>query len=294
MTIASLAWVLWLLVGIWPKIDAHKTEIRFEPLLFGLLLSLVASYLAFVVFATFANLLRISTLSRRELAHLYYTSQMLKHIPGRVWGVGYQWAAGRSAGPLGNWVLVNVGHMLLATFFALWSSAVALGFSRSQLWGLLAAVGGGSGYIAAWSLISSRRLLGWVGLLRGRFGKLSSAVVDVFSSTPISVRVKIFLFFSFSWMFYYASWFMNGLAYPPLGAAGGVQLCAYYMLAWFVGYVSLLTPSGLGVRELVFVWLAKDFPGDAVALMAVVGRIGLLAVDLIMGLAFAPFAPRKS
>jgi uncharacterized membrane protein YbhN (UPF0104 family) len=73
-----------------------------------------------------------------------------------------------------------------------------------------------------------------------------------------------------------------------------MQLCAFYMVAWFVGYVSLLTPSGLGVRELVFAWLAKDFAGDAVALMAVVGRINLLFVDLFMGLAFAPFAPRRS
>jgi uncharacterized membrane protein YbhN (UPF0104 family) len=71
-------------------------------------------------------------------------------------------------------------------------------------------------------------------------------------------------------------------------------MCAYYMVAWFVGYVSLLTPSGLGVRELVFAWLAKDFPPDAVALMAVVGRVSLLAVDLALGLAFAPFVPRHS
>ena len=40
--------------------------------------------------------------------------------------------------------------------------------------------------------------------------------------------------------------------------------------------------------------LAKDFPGDAVALMAVTGRVSLLSVDLIMGLMFAPFAPRKT
>ncbi len=58
------------------------------------------------------------------------------------------------------------------------------------------------------------------------------------------------------------------------------------MLAWFVGYVSLLTPSGLGIRELVFVWLANEFPPDAVALMAVIGRISLLAIDLVMGLIF--------
>ena len=149
-------------------------------------------------------------------------------------------------------------------------------------------------YISGWMAVSSRRFSNWLQMLPGRFGKLGGEVLGVIAKTSNFSRLKIFLFFSIASILYYASWFLNGMGYPPLGAGGGLQLGALYMLAWFVGYVSLVTPSGLGIRELVFVWLANDFPGDAVALMAVIGRISLLAVDLIMGLIFAPFVPRKS
>ena len=294
VTAASLVWVLWLLARVWPDLAAHSAEIRVLPLLLGMALSLLASYLTFEAFAPLVRILRISGLPRRELAHLYFTAQLLKHLPGRVWGIGYQWAAGRSAGSLGDWVLVNLGHALLATFFALWSAWLALGFSSGAAWGLLAAVGGAIAYIGGWLLVSSRRLWRWLAWLPGRIETLGRGILDILQRTPASTRLWIFVLFSSSSLFYYASWFLYGVSYPPLGAGGGVKLCAFYMLAWFVGYVSLLTPSGLGVRELVFAWLAKDFPGDAVALMAVVGRGNLLSVDLIMGLIFARFAPRKS
>ena len=294
VTVGSLAWVFWLLAAVWPDLAAHGAQIRMQPLLFGLGLSLVASYLTFEAFATLARILRISGLPRRELGHLHFTAQLLKHLPGRVWGLGYQWAAGSSVGSFGDWLLVNLAHMLLAIFFALWSVWLVLGFACGAEWGLLAVVGGGIAYVAGWLLVSSRRLSGWLEVLPGRFGKLGCGILDILARTPAPARLSVFLLFSTSSLLYYASWFLNGLAYPPLGGGSGVRLCAYYMLAWFVGYASLLTPSGLGVRELVFAWLAKDFPGDAVALMAVIGRISLLSVDLTMGLAFAPFMPRKS
>lgn len=294
VTAFSLAWVLWLLAKVWPELAAHSVEIRLPLLLFGLALSLLASYVTFEAFAALVRILQISNLPRRELAHLYFIAQLLKHLPGRVWGIGYQWAAGRSAGSLGDWVLVNLGHALLATFFALWSAWVALGFSSGAKWGLLATVGGAITYVAGWLVASSSRLWRWLAWLPVRIETQARGLLDVLLRTPVSTRVWIFFLFLASSLFYYASWFLYGMSYPPLGAGGGVQLCALYMLAWFVGYISLVTPSGLGVRELIFVWLAKDFPGDAVALMAVIGRGSLLSVDLVMGLIFARFVPRKS
>lgn len=294
VTVVSLIWILWLLVKVWPDLAAHAAEIRVAPLLSGLALSLAASWLTFEAFAMLVRMLGVSGLPRSEMAHLYFTAQLLKHLPGRVWGIGYQWAAGRAVASLGDWLLINTVHALLATFFALWSAWLALGFGHGSQWELLAATAGCFAYIAGWLLISSRRLWGWLEWLPGRIGTLGRGVLDILLRTPVSFRLWIFVLFALSSLVYYAGWFMYGASYAPLGGGGGVQLCALYMLAWFVGYVSLLTPSGLGVRELVFAWLAKDFPGDAVALMAVIGRGSLLSVDLILGLMFARFTPRKS
>lgn len=294
VTMVSLAWVLWLLVKVWPDLAAHAAEIRTAPLFLGLALSVAASWLTFEAFAMLIRAMGISGLSRRELAHFYFMAQLLKHLPGRVWGIGYQWAAGRTVASLGAWLLVNTVHALLATFFALWSAWLVLAFPRGVRWESLAAAAGGAAYVIGWWLVSSQRLWRWLEWLPGRATALGRGALDVLLKTPASVRVWMFVLFSLSSLVYYAGWYLYGASYTPLGGGGGVQLCALYMLAWFVGYVSLLTPSGLGVRELVFAWLAKDFPGDAVALMAVVGRGSLLSVDLIMGAMFARFMPRKS
>ena len=68
-------------------------------------------------------------------------------------------------------------------------------------------------------------------------------------------------------------------------------LCALYVIAWMAGYFSLVTPSGLGVRELVFVFLAHRFPPDAVAGLAIFGRAMLLVADILLGAIFGPFVP---
>lgn len=249
VTGVSLAWVFWLLAQVWPSLAAHRAEIAPYPLLLGFALSFAASFLAFEAFATLAGILGITGLPRRELGHLHFTSQVLKHLPGRVWGVGYQWAAGSSAAKLGDWLLVNLAHMLLATFFALWSVWLVLAFAGRAEWGLLALTGGGAAYIIGWSVVTSRRLYNWLKLLPGAFGTVGCSLMDVLAKTPVQARMMIFLFFAANSVLYYGSWYLYGMAYAPLGGSGGLRLCAYYMLAWFVGYVSLLTPSGLGVRE---------------------------------------------
>jgi hypothetical protein len=294
VTIASSVWVLWLLVETWPDLAAHAAQIRTVPLFLGFALSLAASWLTFEAFATLVRMLGISGLPNYQAAHLYFTAQLLKHLPGRVWGIGYQWAAGREIASLGDWLLINAAHAFLATYFALWSSGVVLASSREAQWGLLAAVAGCLLYIAGWLLIFSRLLRRWFEWLPGRIGTLGRGMLVLLLRTPASVRVWVFVLFALSSLIYYAGWFMYGASYAPLGGYGGVQLCALYMLAWFAGYISLLTPSGLGVRELVFAWLAREFPSDAVVLMAVIGRASLLVVDLAMGSVFARFAPRKS
>jgi hypothetical protein len=193
VTSVSVAWVLWLLMGVWPSVVLHWSEIRPTPLLLGFALALVASYLTFEAFATLVNNLQIAGLPRRELAHLHFTSQLLKHMPGRVWGVGYQWALGGAVGSLGDWLSANLGHMALATFFALWSAAITFGFSLGIVWGVLALVCGGVVYHACWSLVSSPRVTNWLARFSGRIGKLTARIANLFARIPGTVRGRIFL-----------------------------------------------------------------------------------------------------
>ncbi|MBA8888382.1 hypothetical protein FHW12_002615 [Dokdonella fugitiva] len=291
LTLLAIAWAARLVAQALPDIAAHYDQIDPLRLLFALLLAVVASWFTFLAFARLLPALRVEGYRLRELAHLYFTAQLFKHLPGRIWGIGYQWMAGGRTASLGSWVQANVLHTLLATYFALWSSTIAIASFIRPLAGGAAFLVGALGCALLWSAPRLLMALPWIGpRARRRFGDDSLPVSAIL---PPEDKLHILLLFAVSWLACYASWYVNGMAYAPLGGAGGVRMCAYYMVAWFVGYVSLLTPSGLGVRELVFAWLAQDFPNDAIVLMAVVGRVSLLFVDLVLGLLFAPFAPRK-
>lgn len=289
----SLAWVLWLLAAVWPDLAAHRAELRVWPVLQGLVLSVAGSCFTFGAFVALAPIFGITGLSRRELAHLYFTGQLLKHLPGRVWGIGYQWVANPVIGSFQNWLSANLVHLLLATYFALWSAALVIAAFDSAAWGLIVLLAGSACYVVGWRIAAYGMNRPWPAWVPGKLGRFREGIGKSVLGASVAARMRIFLFFLAGSVFCYLAWYLYGEAYPPLGGNAAVKLCAYYMVAWLLGYLSLLTPSGLGVRELAFAWMARDFPGDSIAYLAVVGRASLLAVDLFLGLMFVPFAPRK-
>lgn len=291
VTMVSIGWMLVLLARTWPVLSDRLAEVDLVFLCIGMILLTASVYLNFEAFAALAGRMGISRMPRLQLAHVYFIGQLLKHVPGRIWGVGYQATAGTRSGSTGAWLLTNLVHMLLATWFALWSVGVVLSAMRGALPGVLAVAAGVLVYAGFWRCASSPRLLDRVGKLPGRLGTAMRDCLANMASTPGSVRMRITLSYTVSLLLLYGAWVMFGLAYPSTGAMDGLRLCATYMVAWFVGFVSLLTPSGLGVRELTFAWLAHGFGMDVVALMAIIGRAALLLADLVLGLLFAPFFP---
>lgn len=293
VTIGSVVWMLVLLAQAWPMLLARIGELDVVSLGVGTALLTVSVYLNFEAFTTLAGTIGIAGASRLQLAHLYFIGQLLKHVPGRVWGVGYQSAAGSASGSTGAWLAANVVHMMLATMFALWSVAIVLAALQGVLPALCALAVGAVTCLGCWRFASSMRLRRIVIKLPGRLGGALRESIDAIASTSLQARMRITWSYAASLVLLYLAWGMFGHAYPVLGAAAGIRLCGIYLIAWFVGFVSLLTPSGLGVRELVFAWLAHGYGMDAVALMAIIGRVTLLISDLTLGLLFAPFLPGR-
>lgn len=88
---------------------------------------------------------------------------------------------------------------------------------------------------------------------------------------------------------YVASWSLIGLGFAmlvraltPVGLEALPHLIASFALAWLVGYLSLLTPSGLGVREGAIVWLLGDILSLPVATLAsLAARLWFIAGEVM-------------
>lgn len=292
VALGALAWTIWLLRDALPTLLNVLPSMSWSWLVIALLANATSAYLAFeAFFALFGRVCPIGY-RRPQLAHLYFTGQVMKHLPGRVWGLAYQASVGGNAG-WSEWLSTTVAFSLLNAAFACWLGAVVIGFRSHWYFGVLALFVGIFAYAVGWSPR-------WVAVVGGVIRKLSlrSAApfldaIEQLSGVTTRFKWVVWCLFAASWLVYLLAWVGYAAAWPGITSMDGVWLCALYTVAWLAGYLSLVTPSGLGVRELTFAWLAKDFPDDAVLLMAIVGRVALLFVDLALGLVFAPFVPHR-
>lgn len=88
---------------------------------------------------------------------------------------------------------------------------------------------------------------------------------------------------------YIASWSLVGLGFAalvraltPIGWSALPHLVASFALAWLIGYLSLLTPSGLGVREGALIWLLKGVLTLPVATLAsLAARLWFISAEVM-------------
>lgn len=285
---AALAWTCALLWHGWPDLYRNLVHVSVGWLLFTLLGTALSAYLGFEAFRSLVLRVRPGVFDRPRLGHLYFTAQLLKHLPGRVWGVAYQSSVGTGVSA-SEWIGINAAHMLLSTTFAVGTAMVVFGFMILWPAGVAVMALGTVLYTKLWHRRPVMLVQALIHRLPGpAFSRLSDALGS-FAEPDTAFKIRIAALQGTCWAIYLVAWGGYGFAWPGLGFRNGVELCALYTIAWFAGYASLVSPSGMGVRELVFVLLAHNFPTDAVAGLAILGRAMLLGVDILLGLSFAPF-----
>lgn len=276
--------VLW--ADAWPGVRAHLAAGDPVDVFMALLLSVASIWLVFLGYVTLVRGALHAELPLRHLAHLYFAAQLMKHLPGRIWGIGYQAVAGDRVARPSDWVAASVLHLAAAIAVVVWAAFVALSWHASPWLSIGLVILGSCLVPLAWRCVSSPVLAGVLSRVE-RMPWIGSIPV-VLTGIGIGGWLRV------------AGWLLAGtaltyLAWIHIGSLGGVgnagdafRLSAFYILAWLVGYLSVVTPSGLGVRELAFAWLASGFPPETVATTAILSRLILLAADIALGVVFAP------
>lgn len=285
LSIAAIAWVVFILWETWPQAKESLYTLEIKWLMLTLAGTTIGGYLLFEGFLQLFRFIHPNKYSRLQLAHLFFTGQLMKHLPGRVWGITYQASRAQQAS-LTEWAVVNVIFMLLAMFFSVtvailfFLSSVSKVYAIAFLFLLIFL------YYLLWHSLSINLAIKLLGNLKFKAAKNIALALQHYSNISIADKTKIAGIFIASWLFYYLGWGFFGTGWPQLTFTDGLMLCALYTLAWFVGYISFVTPSGAGVREVSFLYLASSFPIDAVAAMIILGRLLLLFSDFILGVTF--------
>jgi uncharacterized membrane protein YbhN (UPF0104 family) len=211
----------------------------------------------------------------RAGARIWFLSNLARYVPGNVWSfVGAVELARRegAARPVTLSVMaftqvLSVGVALLAGLPVLLAERARLG--RPALLGAVAVA-----LVAAVAAVFRRQLLA---LARRRLPGLDGGDLLPAPATVALLAAG-----------YAAYWVVTGLAFAALVASvhplapGEVPLVvAAYAAAYAVGFLSVLTPAGLGVREgVLVVALSPVLPAGPALVVALVSRLWMMAVEL--------------
>ncbi len=113
---------------------------------------------------------------------------------------------------------------------------------------------------------------------------------------PTSKQVALLLAcYAGAWLSYGCSGLAIALVFDDGVAEQSLYVVGAFVVAWLVGFVSLITPGGLGVREGVLVALLHPLVDTAdAAAMAVVARAWWTVVELGIAGIFVALGPGSS
>jgi glycosyltransferase 2 family protein len=226
-------------------------------------------------------------LGLRASLRIYLGSEFVRYIPGNVWHVltrilwvgkyGVSRPVAFASMAIELITKLAAGVLVFAVSLLFWRDLDAVGRLTEQR--IVFALGAGT--ILALGIVLYPPVLNW----------LLNTALRLLKRDPIqlTVRYRDILLVTLAWG---ASWFVAGSAFYILLLAlwGSAPLLAWpicigiYALAWDIGFVSFITPSGLGFREGAIVGLfalAFPLPGVLATVIALLSRLVSTAAELL-------------
>ena len=287
----------------WAQVPASfRWHVSWPLLAFGYLL-LVTQELSFALIWR-SILARLgSTLDIRAAQQIYLGSEFVRYIPGNVWHVLTRifWAEGRGVPRATGFASMTIE---LATKIA----SAALVFALSLLvWPDIGTLGGQVGQLGRGLPIA----VGVVGvplLLVGLHPRVLTGALNLtlrkLGRQPVAFQLGYgdVLVITLLWS---ASWVVAGLGFylivlalwpTPVSPAAAIMATGIYAIGWDIGFLSFITPSGLGFREVAIAGLLGAgltglvSIGPVALVVALVARLAGTAAELVC-VAGAHFLP---
>ena len=274
----------------WDELRMSAAALR--PSWSGLLLAsacVVAGYA--VLIASWRLLLRTwkSPLPIRDASRIWFVSSLGKYVPGKVWAIGAMAVLAKEAG---------------ASPIAATGSAIIMQLVNLAAGFVVVALAGAGELFGAYPIL---RVGAWITVAATVIGLAYGPALLVWSvrrgarllrqpmpEMPTLSRSTLLLVFGAN----VAAWIAYGVGFgifwsALLGHGDGISTAALavYTASYLLGFLALVVPGGLGVRETALTGLLISLrlatPADA-AILAAATRIWLTVLEILPGLAFLP------
>jgi uncharacterized membrane protein YbhN (UPF0104 family) len=277
LLILGLVFITILLFRSWKEIQHVLKEINPE----SFVLSILCAFTGNLILATlFRNFLRkygceITTFMTNKL---FFYGQIAKYVPGKIWSIVFQKSFLEDAGSTGAILFSNIDLLIVSITINATIALCLISFDISFVFVLLIYT---LGVIACLIVSKSRYMYIAARFILTKFKRLEGNPPlrqDTLSNT------FIVLSYSAIWLFYVTAWFLVLFASFGLSIREASVYISFLGLSWIVGILAFFVPAGLGVREGVFIALARytgmDASLETLAAIAVITRLWLILQEV--------------
>jgi hypothetical protein len=291
VTLAALGFVAALVYGQWSALRSYRWQL--EPA--WAVVALIGLELTWLyeldIWRSILNRLG-GSLSYPRAAQAWFLSNVIRYIPGNVWQfIGMAELAAEDGVPRAatftsivlHQAICSAGGLVLASLYFAFAG-VNDWFPRLRPFLMLVPLG---------LLLLQPRILEWI---------LNRTLIRL-GREPLHITLT----WGQVWVLqarYLVVWFGEGLSYAALARAispvdwsAVPYLAACWVASYIIGYLSLLTPSGLGVREgIMLLLLAAVMPSPVAAVFVIFARLWMVMAEVLaalMALAWRRVAPAR-
>ncbi len=226
------------------------------------------------------------TLGYWQSARIWTVSNLGRYVPGKVWAIGSLAVMAQARGVSGA---VAVGASLAMQLIYTVAGFVVLAATGARILELppvaiaaIVAVGA--------AILAAPRFLPWLGRLAGRVAGREIAIPRMpHSAIWLAAAISV------------AAWALYGIAFqlltlgvlPTAPGSPGLYM-AIYTSSYLAGFLALIAPGGVGVREVVMAGALKGAgfgTGEAI-LLVVASRVWLTILEILPALCFLVAGPR--
>jgi glycosyltransferase 2 family protein len=267
----------------WASVRAHEFLIDPAFLAGSLLAAVVPCLLATFGWYTAMNSLSRSKISFRQSIAAVNASSLTKYIPGKVWSYALQmyWLDGLGFSKA-LIVYVNLVNLLISMAASVMLGLLCLLFSSSSFpFQLVLAVLLGLFFLDACSVIFSRAILNRLISLINSIFRRDFSYFEVKRSLLVKLHLIHLGAAVTSGLGVYLFCFAIGYR---VDSSRALLVIASSLLSEVVGFLAIVVPGGLGVREsLMYAMLGGEATGSLSLVLPVASRMMNMLVDVLLG-----------
>ena len=217
-----------------------------------------------------------------EAARIWLVSNLGRYIPGKLWQIGAMSVLAERAGvsgtaAVGSALLVSLLHVVVGFAVVAATGGTLLGSSLpagTPLLPVLAAIG--------LALASSPWTLPWAAMLAGR---LRGRPLTVRRLPPRAIWIAA-VGSAAGWLLFGAAFHLPTIAVLGRPTGDAASSIAVFTLSYLAGFLALIAPGGIGVREAVLAGLLVQAGSATVAeatWLVVASRLWLTCLEILPG-----------